>query len=258
MTHDAPYIRTPHDEIGSYQRLNPGWEEANAEAARAHEEYVAATRAWMDVRSLVVLRLNQLSFHHTEHARTGFANKIPGPHAMALLFAELVPTHGSFRHVISAATRMPVDTDHTSQGKNVRDASRLLQSWVEFSIEEHRAGPFDPRKLCDRVDETATERSSFIGVALSSLGTHGQDWSRTRTRDDLNVKADAYLIDGTWIETWRAGTETLYRSTGGMYHVPGSRISSSIPKEYQPPVDSPHEWIQKLVTIFGAIYQPTR
>jgi len=226
----------------------------------------AADAGWGNIRAAVLYRLQRLSFNHAMLAADPPQGRVPGPHALALLYAAADPRSTPERpsYVVGAATRVVADTDDVRPGRNVRDVSRFLHAIVDIANQRYRDGGFDPRSLTDRDEKNMPAGAEFVGVGVSSLGMPGQDWSKARSEAGFGLRmpsrSDVRLVDGTWLEMWReSGASTTYaRCNRLLDYTPGLVVSRMIPADYMPPHDSGHQWLDRLLSIVDAAYQSNR
>jgi len=223
-----------------------------------------AALAWVAVRIEAILRMQRVSYNH---ALTATADRpqgrLPGPHALALLFAAPGPAWTPDRpnYKLATASRMFPWTDDRRPGYNVRDADALLETMTKIAATEHNAGPWDPLTITDRT-ETLSQGAEFVGIGLSSLGDPVMNWGGIKPRAfglDLPAHCDVYLLDGTWIEIGRERHTWTMKSNKTLGYLTGfDAVGRSIPPDYEPRPGSTHAWLQALVNIVDRAYQEPR
>lgn len=240
-----------------------GRQTSAAEAAsRAAAE--PAALAWIAVRIEAILRMQRVSYNHALTATADRPNgRLPGPHALALLFAAPGPAWTPDRpnYKLATASRMFPWTDDRRPGYNVRDPEALLETMTKIAGTEHNAGVWDPLSITDRTDPLP-QGADFVGVGLSSLGDPAMNWGGIKPRAfglDLPAHCDVYLLDGTWIEIGRERHTWTMKSNRTLGYLTGfDAVGRHIPPDYQPRPGSTHAWLQQLVTIVDRAYQELR
>lgn len=202
------------------------------------------------------------------HALTATADRpqgrLPGPHAIALLFASMGPTWTPERpsFTLATASRLFPWTDDRRPGYNVRDAEALLETMTRIAMTEHNAGGWDPLSITDRTEPLPSD-ADFVGVGLSSIGDPSIDWSRVKPTAfglDLPSHGDIYLRDGTWIEIGR-GDRNTWRMTSNndLGYLTGFEARGRhIPSDYQPHPGTTHYWLQQLTNTLDRAYHTPR
>jgi hypothetical protein len=189
------------------------------EAAQAHQ------RGWVAIRNNAVIRMRRMALNHVRLAVSPQRGRIPGPHALAFLYAWHTPASTAQAPVfdVAAATRLFDDTADTQPGHNVRDLPALLYGLYDVALDRIAEGAFDPRTtMADRGDEMDRD-AAFVGLAVSSLGEPAfpYDLSLARAKDALLPELNMpmmwriRLTDGTRIEVEksRGGTGEVVRSS---------------------------------------------
>ncbi len=214
--------------------------------------------SWIDIRINAMLRMHRLAFNHGRVATERPKGRLPGPHALALLYASPSPasTARSPRYDLFAATRMFPDSDDTRPQYNVRDGAQLLRNMVEIAMVHHRAGGFDPLSLTDRA-EAMPHGASFVGVGLSSLGRPEEEWGAARGYGvRLYSHCHIRLVDGSWLEMWRDAetSQSHYRCNRMLGYVPSFVAEPMIPEDYRPAPGGIHHWMDHLTAIIDTTY----
>lgn len=217
-----------------------------------------ANPAWAFLREAVLFRMQKLSFNHAMVVADKPQGRLPGPHAVALLFgAETRGGGGGRQFEVYAATRMFQDTDDERPKYNVRDLPQLLANLTEIAEYHYRAGGWDPLDLTDRA-ETMPAGAEFVGIATSSLGSPGQNWVDVRSGFGLQLPShcDIRMADGTWIEMSRDGSQSQTRLNCNrlLGYMSGFAQGPMIPIDYRPRQDHPHAWLDRLARVIDAAY----
>jgi hypothetical protein len=230
---------------------------ATDQAAEAH------ALGWISIRNAAIGRLRKLSHGHSTLAIEPPRGRVPGPHALAYLYAFHSPmsSAGSPVYEVAGATRVVDDNDATQPGHNVRDLALFLAGMLDVAWDRVREGGFDPRtSMTDRADPMPA-RAEYVGIAVSSLGEPGEDWSRSRLEAiarggllALNLPAFGLirLVDGTWISTVRPPGEVHMRIRSSEHlDWPGRATYgwTLLPQGYVPPQGSPEYWLAELSRI---------
>jgi hypothetical protein len=249
---------------GSYQRQStapePGPAPSYPNDAAVDPSAESNALGWISIRNAAIGRLRKLSHGHSTLAIEPPRGRVPGPHALAYLYAFHSPmstAKGPIYEVVGA-TRVVDDNEATQPGHNVRDLALFLAGMVDVAWDRIREGGFDPRtSMTDRTDPMPA-RAEFVGIAVSSLGDHGEDWSYVRTQAlaqgrllALNLPAYGLvrLIDGTWINTVRPPGEVHMRIRSSEHlDWPGRATYgwTLLPQGFVPAPGSPEHWLAEL------------
>jgi hypothetical protein len=216
---------------------------------RAEEQAEANRYGWVTIRNNALMRLRKMTYGHMLLAVEPPRGRVPGPHALAFLYAWHAQNSTSSTPVfeIGAATRVFDDTEDTRPGHNVRDLASLLRGLLDVAVDRIRDGGFDPRtSMSDRADDMPRQ-ADFVGIGVSSLGEPGVEWPRSRaaalaapglSQLHLPMMWRIRLIDGTRIDVGRRlGTVQESVSSSAPLDPPGSLSGaywSRMPEPYQP------------------------
>jgi hypothetical protein len=248
---------------------DPGTGYTNSAVDQATEANVLG---WISIRNAAVGRLRKLSHGHSTLAIEPPKGRVPGPHALAYLYAfhGATSTAKSPRYEIAGATRVVDDNEATQPGHNVRDLDLLLPGMVDVAWDRIREGGFDPRtSMADRADAMPA-RAEFVGIAVSSLGEPGEDWARSRADamtmgglPGLNLPARGMirLIDGTWINTVRPSGDVQMRIRSSEHlDWPGRATYgwTLAAQGYVPPQGSAEHWLAELCHLVEEYTKPAR
>jgi hypothetical protein len=225
---------------------------------------------WVSIRNQALARLRKMTHGHIRIACEPPRGRVPGPHALAYLYAYHAASSTMQIPVyhVGAATRVVDDSDDTRPGHNVRDLRSFLDGMVDVALDGIREGGFDPRtSMADRADEMPAS-AAFVGIGVSSLGQPGDDWPRARAAAlagdglaELNMPAlwRIRLVDATRIEVTRpAGlvrenvrsSEPLDPPRHGVFTVGGYLTGwSRLPDVYTPGPDEPDYWLDHLCRV---------
>jgi hypothetical protein len=226
----------------------PAAPESPAPATNAYEA------GWTNIRNEALARMRKLSHNHGTLAIEPPRGRVPGPHALAFLYAYHAPHSQPDRpaYQVAAATRLVDDSDDTRPRHNVRDLTAFLDSLIEVAHDRIADGSFDPRiSMADRADEMP-RWAEFVGIAVSSLGRPGEDWGRQRTGSTIGMNLPARwvirLIDGTWIEVNRPVGEVQVQiySTAPLG---SAHYWHRMPADYRPPQGSPEDALDRLTQL---------
>jgi len=215
--------------------------------------------AWAYLREAVLFRMQKLSFNHAMVVADKPQGRLPGPHAIALLYGAEVRREGSTtqQFEVFAATRMFQDTDDDRAKYNVRDLPQLLANLTEIAEYHYRAGGWNPLDLTDRA-EPMPSNAYFVGLGVSSLGSPGQNWVEVRSGFGLQLPShcDIRLTDGTWIEMSRDGSQSQTRLNCNrlLGYMSGFAQGPMIPADYQARPNHPHAWLDRLAGVIDATY----
>jgi hypothetical protein len=167
-----------------------------------------------------------MSHGHVRLAIDPPRGRVPGPHALAFLYA--YPAESSTVrwpvYEVTAGWRVVDDIDETRPGHNVRDLAYLLAGLYDVAVDRIREGRFQPLTMMSDGADEMPPWAEFVGLGVSSLCSVGQDWPRIRMSaiaqeglSELNLSAEwrIRLRDGTRIEAIRAPgqVQEIVRST---------------------------------------------
>jgi len=161
--HDGPWYRATADTEQPQQA---------ARERRPSDPVEAATRGWVTIRNNALSRVRRMAHGHVRLAVNPPRGRVPGPHALAYLYAWHAQNSTQQWPIfdVAAATRLVDDTEDTQPGHNVRDLPPLLYGMWEVVRDRVAEGGFDPRvSMTDRSDDMGRE-ATFVGIATSSLG----------------------------------------------------------------------------------------
>jgi hypothetical protein len=252
-----------------WSRGDQAWEQQPQAAAsrpagrdpRAEEQAEANRYGWVTIRNNALMRLRKMTYGHMLLAVEPPRGRVPGPHALAFLYAWHAPNSTQRTPIfeVAAATRLFDDTEDTRPGHNVRDLPALLRGLSEVAVDRIREGGFDPRtSMSDRADDMPRQ-ADFVGIGVSSLGEPGVEWPRSRaaalsapglSQLHLPMMWRIRLIDGTRIEvSRRLGTVQEAVSSSAPLDQPGSLSGaywSRMPEPYQPAPGGTDHWLDSL------------
>jgi hypothetical protein len=188
-------------------------EQAARERRDVTDPAEAAMRGWVTIRHNALTRVRRMAHGHVRLAVNPPRGRIPGPHALAYLYAWHSPTSTQQWPIfdVAAATRLVDDTEDTQPGHNVRDLPALLYGLWEVVRDRVADGGFDPRlSMADRSDDMGRD-ATFVGIAISSLGDPRLPWDQSLARAKTALLAEMNmpmawrirLTDGTRIEVDR-------------------------------------------------------
>jgi len=202
--HDGPWYRTTADTEQPQHA---------ARERRPNDPVEAATRGWVTIRNNALSRVRRMAHGHVRLAVNPPRGRVPGPHALAYLYAWHAQNSTQQWPIfdVAAATRLVDDTEDTQPGHNVRDLPPLLYGMWEVVRDRVADGGFDPRvSMSDRSDDMGRE-ATFVGIATSSLGDPRLPWDQSLARAKTALLAEMNmpmswrirLTDGTRIEVDR-------------------------------------------------------
>ena len=202
--HDGPWYRATADTEQPQQA---------ARERRPSDPVEAATRGWVTIRNNALSRVRRMAHGHVRLAVNPPRGRVPGPHALAYLYAWHAQNSTQQWPIfdVAAATRLVDDTEDTQPGHNVRDLPPLLYGMWEVVRDRVADGGFDPRvSMADRSDDMGRE-ATFVGIATSSLGDPRLPWDQSLARAKTALLAEMNmpmawrirLTDGTRIEVDR-------------------------------------------------------
>jgi len=227
---------------------------------------------WISIRNAAIGRLRKLSHGHSTLAIEPPKGRVPGPHALAFLYAyhSQTSTAKTPRYEIAGATRVVDDNEATKPGHNVRDLALFLAGMVDVAWDRIREGGYDPRtSMADRADPMPP-RAEFVGIAVSSLGDPDTEWSRARNEalnmgglPGLNLPARGLvkLIDGTWITTQRPSGDVQMRIRSSEHlDWPGRATYgwTLAAQGFSPAQGSPEHWLNELCHLVEEYAKPGR
>jgi hypothetical protein len=236
------------------------------------EQVEANLVGWVSIRNQAMARLRKMTHGHIRIAVEPPRGRVPGPHALAYLYAFHAPesTVQTPSYRVVAATRVVDDTDEVRQGHNVRDIRPFLEGLVDVAQDRIHEGGFDPRvSMADRSDEMPPS-AAFVGIGVSSLGYPDVPWPQTRAAAlagdglaELNMPAlwGVRLVDGTRIEVSRpaglvrenvASSEPLDPPRLGVFGVGGYMTGwTRLPEAYNPTPHEPDYWLDVMCRVVG-------
>ena len=205
-----PPLRAP-----GYGYMPPQRHAADQAHQREREAYVdeqVGLRAWAGVRSEVVHRLVGMNLRHSMRAWTMRRDRPVAPWAVGFLYAYPTGTvyEGVALYRVVAATRLVDHDDELPGPAHLLD--RLADVADQRSRDEH--GWFDPTRMCTYRD-SVPEAATYLGAALSCLGTAAEPWDTLRQGDSDDIPGHGYalLTDDTALMFTRTTRRHLRRVT---------------------------------------------
>jgi hypothetical protein len=189
------------------------WAEWGRNAARSSQYAEFGRRdddLYMDIRFEAGFRVQEMVARHERYATYDRPEgRLPGPHAVAWLYASPGQPGQVRSFMIDVASRMFPWTDDDRPAHNVKDSAVLVNQLVEIAQRNLMTTKADPLEWSDR-RELLSSGAFFIGCAVSSLGRPGTNWANVRSDffghgGDMPAWLSVRLIDGTWVLGERNG-----------------------------------------------------
>jgi len=217
---------------------------------------------WLPVRIEVGYRVREMSQNHVRRATfERVDSRLPGPHALAWLYAAANDETQVRRYTIDTASRMFPWTDDVRPEHNVKDAGVLVQQMVKIAQQNLATAQVDPLQYTDR-SAPLPAHAEFVGVALSSLGMPGMDWSALKPGGfgfgvELPAECVVRMVDGTWLELTRRGRvdwKMECNKAMGYMNAMDWAWRPTMPEEWQPRPGSVHEYLHQLMVLTDRTY----